>query len=121
MARTGGFVSGLAATIALVGFVSIGGVPASAGASTLVAKTASSAAPDPSSGCQIPIAAGSGQLTVSFSAGGKSGTYIESFPPTTGPLLNAPMPVVFDLHGYIEPASFQDLGTQLSAFGDSHG
>jgi polyhydroxybutyrate depolymerase len=121
MAKTGGFVSGLLAVIALVGFVSIGGVSASAGASALVTKMASSVAPDPSSGCQIPTTGGIGQLTLSFSAGGKTGTYIESVPSILGQAHPKPMPVVFDLHGYIEPASFQDLGTQLSAFGDSHG
>jgi len=31
------------------------------------------------------------------------------------------MPVVFDLHGYVEPASFEHMGTDLGAFGDSHG
>ena len=122
MAKTGGFVSGLAAAIALVGLVSIGGAPASAGAATVVAKTASSVAPDPSSACRQPHTAqaqSATQTTVSFSAGGKSGTYIQAVPSTAGQV--NPFPVVFDLHGYVEPASFQDLGTQLSVFGQSHG
>ena len=121
MARTGGFVSGLLAAIGLVGFLSIGAAPARAGASTLVSKASASVAPDPSSGCQVPTTGSLGQLTLTFSAGGKTGTYIESVPSTLGQAQPKPMPVVFDLHGYVEPASFQDLGTQLGAFGDSHG
>jgi polyhydroxybutyrate depolymerase len=122
MAKTGGLVSGLLAAIGMVAFVSIGAAPASASAATLVAKTASSVAPDPSSACGQPHTAqaqSATQTTVSFSAGGKSGTYIQAVPSTAGQV--NPFPVVFDLHGYVEPASFQDLGTQLSAFGQSHG
>ncbi|HEX4216767.1 MAG TPA: PHB depolymerase family esterase [Acidimicrobiales bacterium] len=121
MARTGGLASGLlAAALVLVGAGAVGGVQVSAAASTLASQSSTSVAPVASSGCQAAVAPASSQSTLSFSSVGESGTYIQSLPPSTeGP--GHPTPVVFDLHGYVEPASFQDQGTELSAFGDSHG
>jgi polyhydroxybutyrate depolymerase len=55
---------------------------------------------------------------LSFSSGGKSGTYIEDVPTASG---TRPTAVVFDLHGYLESATIQAVVTGLGAFGESHG
>jgi polyhydroxybutyrate depolymerase len=74
--------------------------------------------PAPSSGCGIP-APPTGHTTQSFSISGRSGTYIRDIPAaaTTGD----PMPLVFDLHGYLEPAPLEHLYTGLADYGDTHG
>jgi polyhydroxybutyrate depolymerase len=59
------------------------------------------------------------EITTTYSAVGETGTYILDTP--AGYEATRPSPVVFDLHGYIEPASFEHLGTGLSAYGDDHG
>jgi len=59
------------------------------------------------------------ESTMSFSSGGKAGTYIEDIPSPIG--IEHPMPVVFDLHGYLEAASIEHTGTGLASYGDAHG
>jgi hypothetical protein len=54
---------------------------------------------------------------VTFNAGGDRGSYLIAVPPAAKP----PLPVVFDLHGYLESASEQETITGLSQFGITHG
>lgn len=88
-----------------------GGGHASKAAST----TAAVASPGCRGGAALPRTAAS----LSFSAAGKSGTYIQDVPSSYA--ARQPTPVVFDLHGYLEDASFEHLGTALSQYGDAHG
>ncbi len=80
------------------------------------AAPANSVAPVESAGCHAP-AIPSGQSTRHFSAAGRSGTYIQDVPPAT----SHPLPLVFDLHGYLELAVLQHEGSGLGPYGDSHG
>ncbi len=59
------------------------------------------------------------EYTVSFSADGDTGSYLEELPPVTE--RPRPLPVVFDLHGYLEPDTLQDTVSGLSTFGKAHG
>src|SRR5450631_585710 len=101
--------------------VSLGAVVASCGGTSSSSGQASrpSSQAVASPGCRAPAAVPSGESKLSFSSGGKSGTYIQDVPPTSGPTRE--VPVVFDLHGYLEPASLEHLGTALASYGDSHG
>ncbi|MQY18761.1 alpha/beta hydrolase family esterase [Nocardia macrotermitis] len=80
------------------------------------AAPANSVAAVGSSGCHLP-AVTSGQSTRHFSAAGRSGTYIQDVPPGT----SHPLPLVFDLHGYLELAVLEHEGSGLGPYGDSHG
>ncbi|MHB1777054.1 MAG: CE1 family esterase [Acidimicrobiales bacterium] len=77
------------------------------------------ARPTPSPGCRSAASPAAGTSTSTFSAAGRTGTYIEDVPP--GTRAGRPTPVVVDLHGYLEPASLEHAGTGLSAYGDAHG
>lgn len=69
--------------------------------------------PVASAGCAAP-AAGPGRSTLGFAAGDRVGTYIRDLPVTeTG----RPIPVVFDLHGYLEPAELERAGSGISSLG----
>lgn len=68
-----------------------------------------------STGCDAPTQA-PGESTPYFAAAGKGGTYIQDVPVHTGPL-----PVILNLHGYLEPAVIAHYGTALSVFGAAHG
>lgn len=59
-----------------------------------------------------------GEATLPFAAAGRSGTYIQDVP-TAAP--GTALPVVFDLHGYMESAALEHEGTGLSGYGDRHG
>ncbi|MET7770582.1 hypothetical protein [Nocardia sp. NPDC005366] len=74
------------------------------------------ASPSASSGCSTPTPA-SGESTLQFTNGGKTGTYIQSIPPGA----NKPLPVVLDLHGFMEPADIEHSGTGLAELGTSRG
>ncbi len=80
------------------------------------APAANSIAPVGSSGCHRSASA-PGQTTQSFAAAGKSGSYIRDVPAAIG----HPLPLVVDLHGYLEPAQLEREGSGLGPFGDSHG
>jgi polyhydroxybutyrate depolymerase len=112
-------VGGVVAAITVGGGVSVSGGFANPAAASPARLNSASEPSAPSSGCQAATAPNPGESTLSFSANGKSGTYIQDVPTTTG--TNTPMPVVFDLHGYLEAASIEHTGTGLSAFGDTHG
>jgi polyhydroxybutyrate depolymerase len=59
-----------------------------------------------------------GEATLPFSAAGRAGSYIRDVPAAAP---GTPLPVVFDLHGYLEPATTEHRSTGLSRFGDRHG
>jgi polyhydroxybutyrate depolymerase len=107
--RTTGWVAALVTVIALL--ASCGGSSKPANPATI--------APAPSSGCQAATPASPGNSTQTFSSVGETGTYIQDVPASSSP--PRPMPVVFDLHGYLEAASIEHSGTGLSTYGDSHG
>lgn len=73
----------------------------------------------PSVGCHAGSTAKAGQVTKDFAAAGDQGSYILDVP--AGYRSHNPMPLVFDLHGYADPANVQEAITQLGAYGDSHG
>lgn len=73
----------------------------------------------PSSGCALSTPATSGSTVNLLAAGGDDGAYMREIPPTYAG--KTPMPVVVDLHGYLDPASFQEEVTQLGSYGDTHG
>lgn len=68
----------------------------------------------PSPGCSASPPTGTS--IESFAAAGKSGTYILDVPAAT-----APLPLVVDLHGYLEPAALEYAGTGLGSFGTANG
>ena len=83
------------------------------------APTAGAPAPaSPSPGCRA-TAVTPGEATVPISAGGRTGTYVRQVPTTYHP--PTPMPVVFDFHGYAEPASLQVTLSALGDYGQQHG
>ncbi|WP_169814544.1 hypothetical protein, partial [Nocardia pseudovaccinii] len=49
-------------------------------------------------------------------AAGKSGSYVQDIPAGISPL-----PVVFDIHGYLEPAQIEHVATGVGQFGIEHG
>jgi polyhydroxybutyrate depolymerase len=72
----------------------------------------------PSAGCRAPVVP-PGETTVPLTAGGRTGTYVRQLPTSyTG---RTPMPVVFDFHGYGEPASGQVGLSALGTYGQRHG
>jgi polyhydroxybutyrate depolymerase len=79
-----------------------------------VASTSPVASPGCRSGARTPA----GSRTLSFSSAGKSGTYIDDVPATSG---TKPTPIVFDLHGYLESAAIEAVVSSLGAFGETHG
>ncbi|WP_109530295.1 MULTISPECIES: alpha/beta hydrolase family esterase [Nocardia] len=91
---------------------------ASLTAAVSAVETTAQAAPTAlaSSGCSAPAPA-EGESTLEFAAAGKAGTYIRDIPPATG----APLPVVLDLHGLMEPAFIERSSTALSELGKSRG
>ncbi len=73
-------------------------------------------APLPSAGCSVPQPR-PGTEAVLFGSRGISGVYGRDVPAGT----DRPLPVVLDLHGYLEPAFIQYTSTELGAYGRSHG
>ncbi|MEV5834546.1 hypothetical protein [Nocardia sp. NPDC052112] len=73
--------------------------------------------PVASAGCASPAVA-SGTSTGQFAAAGKSGTYVQDVPAGTA---GASLPVVVDLHGYLEPAQIERFSTGVGQFGIEHG
>ena len=109
-----GFLVGLA--MSAVGLMLTACSSTSTSSTTTPSPSAVAAAPSPgctSKGAEVIPNGG----TLTYSANGITGTYIIDLPPET----HQPTPLVFDLHGYLEPAAFEHMGTGLSAFGDAHG
>ncbi len=77
------------------------------------------ASPDPaaSAGCAAPAAV-PGRSTSRFTAGDRAGNYIQDVP-VIDP--GRPAPVVFDLHGYLEPAAIEHVSSGISALGATEG
>lgn len=75
---------------------------------------ADEAAPVASDGCAAAVPAG--ESLQQFAAAGKAGSYIRDVPGRTGPL-----PVVVDLHGYLEPAVIAHDVSGLSRLGGEQG
>ena len=72
----------------------------------------------PTTACTADSAALEPDLTLSFDAAGLAGTYIRHLPPAYNG--EHPLPIVFDLHGWSEPAAVHELLSGLPAFGDAH-
>jgi polyhydroxybutyrate depolymerase len=79
-----------------------------------LAATAAVASP----GCKATSAT-PGQSTKNFAANGKTGDFIQEVPATA--TTGKPMPLVLDLHGYLEVAFIQNQGSALNSFGNKHG
>lgn len=73
----------------------------------------------PSSGCGAASTVQPGESTTNFQAAGESGFYQFSVPSSYSSA--NPMPLVFDLHGYSDPAGVEAKITGLESFGDAHG
>lgn len=73
----------------------------------------------PSPGCRAggPVTPGS-KTTIPFSAAGRDGSYVLQVP--TSYSRSHPLPVVFDLHGYAEPATLQVSISGLGEYGQAH-
>lgn len=74
------------------------------------------AAPVPSAGCEAPHPA-AGPEPILFTARGLSGVYLRDVPADA----NGPLPVVLDLHGYLEPVFIQHTSTEFGSYGRAHG
>ncbi|GAA5046556.1 CE1 family esterase [Nocardia callitridis] len=98
----------------------VAGVAALAVSLTALTGVAHAEEPDPaptsSAGCGEPTPA-AGNTTVPFTAAGKSGSYILDVPIGA----DHPLPVVLDLHGYLEPAAIEHSVAALGEFGAAHG
>ena len=71
-----------------------------------------------SAGCKAaPVAPGEQQ--VDTSSGGAARSYLRHVPPTYDG--TKPVPVVVDLHGYLEGARVHATNSMLGPFGDAHG
>ncbi len=73
--------------------------------------------PVPSTGCGSS-AVSAGTTIESFGAAGRFGSYIRDVPATGA---GTPMPVVFDIHGYLQPALMQRQWSGLGEYGLRHG
>lgn len=71
----------------------------------------------PSSGCRGAASPTTGDQTYNFA--GEDGSYLEDVPPSQNGA--RPLPLVFDLHGYLETATLQNGISGLGSFGDVHG
>lgn len=102
-ARTTGFIRSAGILVAAFALLT------SSGLSTGLAD-AEESSPAATGGCAAaPVPAG--RSVAQFTAAERTGTYIRDVPPGA----RGPLPVVFDLHGYMEPAAIQHVS---SGFGD---
>lgn len=80
---------------------------------------------DPSAGCSgasgqtFPTAQLPAATVIPFEAAGETGSYLTGGPAPGQP--SVPLPLVFDLHGYLETASSHELVSGLGIYGSSHG
>jgi len=106
-------IAGIVMAAAAVAWLPVGAAVAAApAASTGTASAGSKVPPAPSAGCKVTPPEPPGETTVPLTAGGRTGSYVQQLP--TGYDGTTPLPVVFDFHGYAEPASGQ---ASLSALG----
>jgi polyhydroxybutyrate depolymerase len=92
-------------------------VPLAVGSTT--AGATSPVASRPSSGCALAAPVPPGTTDNLLAAGGDQGAYVREVPRSYNG--KTPMPVIFDLHGYAEPATLQASLTALGTYGESHG
>lgn len=74
-------------------------------------------APVPSAGCANPATA-PGETNQPFTAAGRTGNFIQDVPPAPA---GTPLPVVFDMHGYLQPAWMQRQWSGVGEYGMNHG
>jgi len=74
------------------------------------------AAPAPSPGCSTPAPA-PGESILAFSDANKTGTYIQNIPPAA----DGPLPLILNLHGFMEPALIEHSGTGFAELGATRG
>lgn len=106
---------GIAALVAVgltAGFALGGGAPGAAPA------LAEARPAKPSAGCKAPQVA-PGEQQVDTTSGGAPRSYLRRVPPSYDG--RKPVPVVVDLHGYLEGARVHATNTMLGPFGDQHG
>jgi polyhydroxybutyrate depolymerase len=75
-------------------------------------------APRPSTGCKAAAVA-PGVQRIDTNSGGASRFYLRHVPPSYDG--RKPVPLVVDLHGYLEGAELHEINSRLGAFGDGHG
>jgi len=75
-------------------------------------------APKASEGCRTR-AAPPGEKRVTMTSGGVRRAYFRHVPPQAN--TRKPLPLVVDLHGYMEPAAAHKANSALGVFGDHHG
>ncbi|WAC57508.1 alpha/beta hydrolase family esterase [Gordonia sp. SL306] len=80
-------------------------------------RSTAASAPVPSAGCRA-AATPPGTSLHGFSAVGRSGDYLQEVPRVAP---RVPMPVVFDVHGYLQPGALQDAWSGMGAYGARHG
>ncbi len=96
--------------VALLGAGLVGGPAAAGQADTVRAK--------PSAGCKAaPVVPG--EEDVSTASGGAPRSYLRNVPASYDG--RTPLPLVVDLHGYLEGARLHETNSRLGAFGDEHG
>jgi polyhydroxybutyrate depolymerase len=88
-----------------------GGVASSERVQTVMAK--------PSAGCKDADAVAPGAQRVDTTSGGAPRFYIRRVPPSYDG--KKPVPLVVDLHGYLEGAVLHETNSMLGAFGEAHG
>lgn len=69
-----------------------------------------------SAGCTQPAPV-AGESILQFADANKAGTYIQNIPPGA----DRPLPVILDLHGLMEPAVIEHLGTGFATLGATAG
>lgn len=74
--------------------------------------------PKPSRGCSAASTVPPGAGEVGTTSGGAARTYLRHVPPAYDG--RKPLPLVIDLHGYLEGARLHETNSMLGAFGDAH-
>jgi len=85
------------------------------GASPATAAVSVKASP----GCGATASVVNGQETFPFTAAGETGSYIVEGP--SGVSATDPLPLIIDLHGYVETAAIQASFSALGSYGAAHG
>lgn len=100
-----------ALTVAAIAVITMGGAVGP------VSAAPADPAPRPSAGCSAPQPP-PGTAPLSFSSRGLTGVYGRDIPEgADGP----PLPVVLDLHGYLEPVFAHYTSTEFAGYGRTHG
>ncbi|MYR07800.1 hypothetical protein GTV32_16495 [Gordonia sp. SID5947] len=89
----------------------------SAASATPAGRSGDATAPVPSIGCRTSPPP-SGSSLHAFTASGRSGDYLREVPRVAS---GVPVPVVFDVHGYLQPGALQSAWSGMAAYGARHG